>query len=257
MYPRLALEDWTAIELAHVVASMPAKSRRTRVSCWRTFFHWAVVYDRRPDNPCDKLPKIKRTPLPVVHTFTDTEILRLTTLVESIDRPLTRLLLDTGMRMEEGRKLRVTDYLVEPAPGFIHVSGKGAKDRLIPCTLAVAQALNELILTEALQPTDHFWYSRKGNQSMETELRRDRPIGATTFDTWWRRMEDVAGVEHRGVHTARHTFATRYLSHPRSKIERLREIMGHESIETTRRYVHGNPTELARDFEKIMSGAAV
>lgn len=91
---------------------------------------------------------------------------------------------------------------------------------------------------------------------MESELRRDRPIGATTFDTWWRRMEDAAGVEHRGVHTARHTFATRYLSDPRGKIERLRELMGHESIETTRRYVHGSPVELARDFELIMGGAA-
>lgn len=79
-YPALRLEDWTVLELQHVVASMPAKSRRVRVSCWRTFFHWAIVHDRRADNPCDKLPKIKRTPLPVVHTFTDTEILRLTTL---------------------------------------------------------------------------------------------------------------------------------------------------------------------------------
>lgn len=256
MYPRLRFEDWTAVELAAVVATMPAKSRRVRVSCWRTFFHWGIVYDRRLDNPCDKLPKLRRTPLPVVHTFTDTEILRLTTIVSAANRPLTRLLLDTGIRMEEARRLRVRDYLVDPAPGFVHVTGKGAKDRLIPCTRAVAQGLNELILGEALGPSDHFWYSRKGNQSMATERRRDRPIGQTTFDRWWREMLEAAGVAHRGVHTCRHTFATRYLSHRRGKIERLRELMGHESIETTRRYVHNSPTELARDFELIMGGAA-
>ena len=91
---------------------------------------------------------------------------------------------------------------------------------------------------------------------METEVRRDRPIGATTFDTWWRRMIEEAGVEHRGVHHCRHTFATRYLSSKHGKIERCREIMGHESIETTRRYVHNLPTDLARDFEKIMAGSA-
>ena len=98
---------------------------------------------------------------------------------------------------------------------------------------------------------------------MTTELRRDAPIGATTFDSWWRRMLDDAGIPHHGdedqrrsVHICRHTFATRYLSSRYAKIEKLRELMGHESIETTRRYVHGNPTELARDFEKIMAGTA-
>lgn len=116
MYPRLAFEDWTVVELQHVVASMPAKSRRTRVSCWRTFWHWGIVHDRRPDNPCDKLQKIKRTPLPIVRTFTDTELLRLTTLPDAVDRPLTRLLLDTGIRMEEARRLRARDYLVDPPP---------------------------------------------------------------------------------------------------------------------------------------------
>ena len=151
MYPHLGFEDWTGREMEAVAAAMPDKSRRHRVSCWRKFWYWGIVHKRRTDNPCDQLPEIKRTPLPVVRTFTETEILRLTTLPDAVDRPLTRLLLDTGIRMEEARKLRVRDYLVEPAPGFVHVRGKGSKDRLIPCTRAVAQGLNELILTEGLQ----------------------------------------------------------------------------------------------------------
>ena len=127
MYPALAFEDWTGVEMEAVAATMPDKSRRTRVSCWRKFWHWGIVHKRRTDNPCDQLPEIERTPLPYVHTFNDTEILRLTSLPGPLDRPLTRLLLDTGIRQEEARKLRVHGYLVEPAPGFVHVTGKGVE----------------------------------------------------------------------------------------------------------------------------------
>jgi len=59
-----------------------------------------------------------------------------------------------------------------------------------------------------------------------------RPLGAGSFDRWWRRCLVEASVRYRNPHVARHTFATRWLRRG-GRLETLSIAMGHASIRTT------------------------
>ena len=83
-------------------------------------------------------------------------------------------------------------------------AGKGGKDREIPQTARLTQILAELALVEAVQPTDHVFYSVRANQRGKT-IHRERPVGEGTFARWWRRCLTEASVRYRTPHTAYRT----------------------------------------------------
>jgi hypothetical protein len=107
--------------------------------------------------------------------------------------------------------------------------GKGGKDRQVPATEQIARKLSELAILDGLKPADHLWYTRPGGGRV---ISRDRPIGDGSFDRWWARCLQDAGVPYRNPHLTRHTFATRFLR-DRGRLETLQLILGHESIQTT------------------------
>ena len=66
-----------------------------------------------------------------------------------------------------------------------------------------------------------------------------------------RRLADKAGLH--GIkchpHIFRHTFATVFLAKGGSDMV-LKEILGHESIQTTQKYIHLNPEDLQKQHSK-------
>jgi integrase len=80
------------------------------------------------------------------------------------------------------------------------------------------------------------------------KVSRARPLGAGSFDRWWRRSLAAAGVRYRNPHTTRHTFATRWLRRG-GRLETLARAMGHESIRTTfDLYGHLDTSDVAADM---------
>lgn len=247
-YPTKELAEITASDIAHVLRSFPPAGRRTKKSAYDSFFKWARRTRRIVENPMDELPTIAREKQKIIEVFTDTEIAALTGLPEN-DGDLFLVLFDAGLRRSEARALRVRDCHLGDRVLLVR-DGKGGKDRLVPLTDRLVQRLADWFLLDALRPTDHLWPTRPGGY----HLQRRKPMGDTSFITWYSRCIEQAGVRYRNPHTTRHTFATRWLRGG-GRLETLSRAMGHASIRTTADlYAHMDVTDVARDLRLVETG---
>ena len=72
----------------------------------------------------------------------------------------------------------------------------------------------------------------------------------TTWKTAWRRARERAGVKDFRWHDLRHTFATRMMrAHP--DLNTLKDLMGHESIATTTRYLTADDADRRRALDAL------
>lgn len=223
---RLPLEDYTPEVLKRFLTSIPRASRRKYASHLNVFFRWAVANELLERNPMDRVPAFSRPKQSITPVFSDAYVEALEAL-PGADGVLCLLLFDTGVRSSEARALQVKHVLLER--GVITVfQGKGAKDRLIPLTQRLAQALADWFLLDGLEREDYLWACRPGGY----ELRRTQPIGSTSIKTWHRACCEAAGVPYLKLHATRHTFATRCLRRGISLLA-VSRMLGHASIKTT------------------------
>lgn len=249
MFPDKAIDEITGGDLAHIARSFPPKSRRVRISTWKSFYKWARRTRRVTVDPTDELPDIKRNPQPVIRVFNDVEIDALLSL-PVIDAAPLAVLLEAGLRKAEASKLRLQDCLPEGGQVLV-LNGKGGRDRIVPMSPRLSYLLNELAMLERLSPRDHVFYAVKGNQFDQKKILRGKPVGEATFARWWRRCLDDAGVSYRTPHTARHTFATRWRLRGLA-IDDLQILLGHASINTTASiYVHTRIADVSARMHAI------
>ncbi len=140
----------------------------------------------------------------------------------------------TGVRCEEAITAAVGDFFDEPDVGTrLRVWGKGAKPRTIPVHDEAALAVRSYLLERA---------ERLGHPRPDDPLlvRHDAsPFSPTAMYRLVERWYTRAGVRrHPGacVHALRHTFGTQALDSGASVVE-VQRLMGHRSLETTKRYL--------------------
>ena len=235
-FPNKTLADLTVFDIDHWIALQPAASRRHRASHINTFLGWAVRWELIDRNPMDKLDPISRPGQKVYDIFTEPECTALCSL-PLLDGALMQILIDGGLRRSEGIDFRLGHYrpistLNAPHGELAIFAGKGAKDRVLPATATIEQKLNELAVMEGVGQDDHLWYTRRKNPYWGERIQRSKPMGNTSFNRWWDRAIDAAGVRRRNPHMTRHTFATRWLRRG-GRLETLSLAMGHASIRTT------------------------
>jgi integrase/recombinase XerC/integrase/recombinase XerD len=134
------------------------------------------------------------------------------------DRAVVHILLYSGMRVGELAALRWRDISLADRKGSITVVfGKGGKTRRLPVHALVRAALVTLGLDEHRKTDRHVVYGRRG------------PLQV-------RAIQSI--VERYGVnaHALRHTFARKFLKENPGELEQLSRILGHESLDTTKRY---------------------
>lgn len=249
MFPDKAIDELTGGDLMHIAMQFPPKSRRVRMSTWRSFYKWARRTRRVTVDPTDELPEIKRNPQPVINTFTDPEIEALLGL-PVIDAAPLAILLEAGLRKAEASKIKLAHCMPESGQVLV-LHGKGNRDRIVPMSPRLAHLLNELILLERLAPKDHVFYAVKANQFEGRKILRDKPVGEATFARWWRRCLNDAGVTYRTPHTARHTYATNWRLRGLG-IDDIQILLGHSSINTTASlYVHTRIADVADRMRAI------
>ena len=149
------------------------------------------------------------------------------------DRAMLLLLLASGLRREELASLRIDQLeLRSDRKGAVHVFGKGSKERTVPIEGPVVRHL--VLWLELRSRMDNL-----ATDAVFVSLARrvsGTALSVRAVERIVKRVAKSAGLGSWGVHRFRVTFAT-MLYDDGTDIERIRVLMGHESIETTRRYL--------------------
>ena len=214
-------------------AQVSERSQARRLSALRSFFGWLQLEGGRSDNPAEHVdaPKIGRY-LPAVLSVEEVtailESVQTTTWTGLRDRALLEVLYGCGLRVSEAAGLRVSDLFLKE--GFVRVTGKGDKQRVVPMGEEAAAALTAY-LAERPVPDEHWadfvFLNVKG-----------RPLSRVSVFNLVKKQAMVAGV-HKEIspHTFRHSFATHLIENG-ADLRVVQEMLGHESILTTEIYTH-------------------
>ena len=140
-----------------------------------------------------------------------------------------------GLRVEETSMLNVGDITLNERSGDALVrNGKGSKERSVPINLFGRKALASFLTVRPDTDTNSFF-----SISVRTIQRNVEALGAQI------------GVPDLTCHWLRYTFAKR-LERNGTPIETIRDLLGHNSIETTRRYLRSSAEELQSAVEGVM-----
>jgi len=141
------------------------------------------------------------------------------------DRALILLLLRTGMRIGELLNCKLEDIDLTEQKILIYQSDKTSVGRAVYYSQDAQQAL--LAWLRVRDPLkQQLFYGRSAN-----------PLCYEAARSIFQKHLQKAGLQYNGytLHCLRHTFATDLLN-ARMPLECLRELLGHNSLEITRRY---------------------
>ncbi len=164
------------------------------------------------------------------------------------DRALILLLLRTGMRIGELLNTRLVDMDLRDKKIHIYEGEKNSLGRVVYLSDDALFAIR-LWLSIRDQGKDFLFYGQKEGKS----------LGYSTARFLFIKYLKKAGLSNKGytVHCLRHTFATELLN-AGMRLECLQQLLGHQSIEMTRRYARlsdkTRETEYFRAMARIEQG---
>jgi site-specific recombinase XerD len=215
-------------------------ARMRKLSALKSFFKYAYHKKNYIDsNPTENVDAPKKgTTLPKYLSVK--EAVRLLECVrEDVESPTNQrdysiiaLFLNTGMRLSElvGLNLESFDSDLE----YIKVLGKGNKERIIYLNSSAKDAVKGYLRVR-LDPK----YIRTSEHAFFLSARQTR-ISTKTVQYIVYKYLDRAGLGSRGlsVHKLRHTAATLMYQSGNVDIRVLKDILGHEQLNTTQIYTH-------------------
>jgi integrase/recombinase XerD len=178
------------------------------------------------------LPPIKKSKsLPTVLSETEMKKLLMSPVLLK-HRILIGLLYGCGLRCMEVRSIQVADLDFDRKMLHIRVS-KGNKERYVPLSDLLIRGIQKYIAAE--QPRDYLFHGQPNGRAGGDFDSRYSQRGIQ-----WavKQAARVAGIQKNvNVHTLRHTYATHLLEYGLD-IMTIKDLLGHESIETTMIYLH-------------------
>lgn len=156
------------------------------------------------------------------------------------DVALITLMLNTGLRVSETSKLKVDDIEISPRKGSVTVrGGKGEKYRTVPLNVDTRRALRAYLAERDEAEDDYLFVSQRGGPLQPSGIYY--LVNRYAYDA---RLQDVT------PHTLRHTFG-KNLVDADVPLDRVAQLLGHESVDTTRVYTTPSEQDLQREVEKI------
>jgi integrase/recombinase XerD len=223
-----------------------ASGCNSAIQAMNCYSHWT---NAGPDIKCGsgcKHPKVPLLKVPqlVLPTFTAQQIRQLIAWkpkgkYQKRLRVVILFLLDTGCRISEALTLRVRDVDMENL--LVTLDGKGRKQRVVPFSFELRKAIFRYI-AECKKTLDSLLFAnRTGTKLGRRNVLRDVKLLCKRLGF---------NPPARTLHAFRHTFAVNYLRRGGS-VFHLQKVLGHSTLEMTRRYANLVTTDLQAVHERV------
>jgi integrase/recombinase XerD len=228
---------------------MTSSSQARIVSGIRSFYKYCSLENISKSDPTTLLeaPKLKRI-LPDVLSFDEIE-----KIIAQIDlskpeggrnKAILELMYSCGLRVSEVINLRISQLYFDA--GFIRVTGKGDKERLVPVGRSATKYINIYLKNIRI----HIKIKR-GNEDILFLNRRGAKLSRIMIFLIIKELVKQAGIKKTvSPHTFRHSFAT-HLVEGGADLRAIQEMLGHESITTTEIYTHLDRKFLRKTLENF------
>lgn len=221
---------------------LSARTQARILSGIKAFYKYLSIEDIIDENPTELLeaPKIGRK-LPDVLSVEE-----INELISAIDlskpegernKAILETMYSCGLRVSELINLKLSNLVFNE--GFIHVVGKGSKERIVPIGSIAIKHIN--IYIQSVR--NHQQNITKSSEDIVFLNRRGAKLTRVMIFTIIKQLCKKAGINKSiSPHTLRHSFAT-HLVEGGADLRAVQEMLGHESITTTEIYTH-----LDRDY---------
>ena len=228
--------------LSNLVAErhISATTLQSRIRYLSSFYDFLVNEEYIDRNPTSKIERVM-VEKKIKRAFSDADIEALRKACDNKrDRAYIEFLYSTGCRVTESLSLNVKD--VNFSEGEVIVFGKGHKERVVYLSDTASKYLQEYLEDRYAQPDEPLFTHQVNHQRMT-------PRGAQVL---LKEVGDKAGVENVHPHRFRRTMATHLLDRG-MPIEQIKEVLGHERLDTTMIYCNVNSGKVKASFKECFN----
>jgi integrase/recombinase XerC len=163
-------------------------------------------------------------------------------LLRARDRALLETLYSTGIRVSE--LVGLNQDSLDPELGIVRIWGKGRKERIVPIGERAIKLIQEyrqrvVPLGGSRELPKALFLNARGGQLTARSAAR-------ILEAWRKR----AGIDKKvSPHALRHSFAT-HLLNAGADLRSIQELLGHQSLSTTQRYMHVQLADLMAVYDR-------
>lgn len=234
------------LDTIHELGIAPRSQARI-VSGIKNYYKFLLAEGVRKDNPAALLD-VPRPGRRLPEVLTVDEINAMVGCIDLSDplglrnRAIIEMMYGSGLRVSELCTLERSRLYFDE--GFVLVSGKGSKERMVPMSEPAADFTRRYLEQRDTQGPD----PKAGEESFVFLNRRGAHLTRVMIFYIVRDLAELAGVRRTiSPHTLRHSFAT-HLLEGGANLRAIQQMLGHESIGTTEIYLHIDNTRLREEI---------
>tara|TARA_B100000029_G_scaffold137664_1_gene132582 strand:+ start:436 stop:1341 length:906 start_codon:yes stop_codon:yes gene_type:complete len=229
--------------------SINPTSQSRIISGLRSFFEYLIFEKYIKTNPLSLIesPRISRK-LPNTLTIKEIDLLISNINISTNEGERNTALIETlygcGLRVSELISLKISDLFF--SEGFIKVTGKGNKQRLVPIS-----DLNKRVIKSYMDNSRKKLKIEEKSKDILFLNRRGKKLSRAMIFTIIKRLAKLSDIKKNiSPHTFRHSFATHLLKNG-ADLKTIQQLLGHQSITTTEIYMHIDNKMLVKAINKF------
>lgn len=214
-------------------AEYTPKTVSRKLNSTRTFFKFLQTEGLIHDNPSNTVPHPKYESEPP-RVLSQTEYMALRDASKNDPRisSIIELLLQTGIRIGELCRIKISDVKLEAKQPHLHISGySNNENRDIPLNESAINALKKYLAIRPNSDNDTLFITKNGHSLLVRNIR-------ASIDNMFKK----AKITNAKVNDLRNTFIAHHISKG-TNIYVLSKLVGHKRISTTEKYIGRIPNE--------------